>query len=98
MATLSDLAKQYAMYIRLNQDNPSAVSEIVSRINSLTYTESGRSISGADRDKLFVEIEETLSKPQVTKDGYLLKEAEDSSALLALVQMIRQKSNEGKKQ
>lgn len=98
MATLEDLATQYAMYIRLNRDNPTAVSEIANRINSLTYTDSGRAISDEDREKLFSEMEAALSKPQVTEDGYLLKEAEDSTALLALVKMIRQKSEKGKKQ
>ena len=41
MATIISLATEYANYLLLNSDNPSAASEIAQRINGLKYTKSG---------------------------------------------------------
>lgn len=88
MATINDLGVEYAGYIRLNQDNPHVASEIVERISELTYTSNGQPLSPTDRDGLISAIATELRTPR-TRDGRLLKEAEDISALLAMVDKIK---------
>jgi hypothetical protein len=92
MATIKDLAQEYAVYIKLNRDNPEVVSEISNRVKGLTYTSSGRSISERDKKELLDEIERLLSGRHPNEDGYYIVEAEDSSDLLRLINSIRNKS------
>lgn len=96
MATLSDLGKEYAEFIRLNSENPNVVTEIIRRIGELKYTKSKIPISDEDKKKLVDAIEKALSSRRVTKDGHILFEAEDSSELLKLVTLIRQSTQKGK--
>lgn len=91
MAAIDQIAKEYADYLHLNKHNPLAVDEIANRINGLVYTETGTGISKQDKEKILAEIQRILSMPKRTKDGRMIKEAEDSRALIRLVQMIRTK-------
>lgn len=92
MASVSDLAREYADYIRLNKDNPSAIGEIADRINSLVYTSSQNRLSDEDKKSLIDQIEKHLSHKRETKEGYLIVEAEDSTELVRLIQMLRQQT------
>lgn len=96
MATIEDLGKEYAQFIRLNRDNPNVVTEIAGRINGLTYTGTGKPISNDDKVKLADVIEGELSGKRNTEDGPIVVEAEDSRQLLKLVGLIRKKTQEGK--
>lgn len=92
MASINDLAKEYSDYLRLNKNNPSAINEIASRIKGLVYTSSKKPLSQEDTEKLISEIQSVLSSPKKTKDGYLIVEAEDSSELIKLIQMLRKQT------
>lgn len=97
MATIDSLAKEYADYLKLNFANPSATSEIIRRINGLTYTGTGNKLSVSDREKLVGEIERQINLENITPDGQFISlESEDSRQLLQLIQMIR-KGVEGSK-
>lgn len=89
MATLESLAQEYANYLRYNRDNPSAATEIINRINSITYTSSGSKISSSDKEELIDLIEKELSPKRKTRDGYLIVESEDSTQLIRLIQMVK---------
>ncbi|MCL6714177.1 hypothetical protein M8R20_45130 [Pseudomonas sp. R2.Fl] len=90
MATIDSLAREYVQYIRLNQDNPSAVSEIAKRINGITYTDSGASLTTADRARLVGAMEQEINADKRTSDGlYIVVESEDSSQLIRLIQMLK---------
>lgn len=95
MATINSLAEEYANYLRLNVGNPSAASEIVRRINALTYTSSGKSLSESDKDSLLSAIEEQLQPKRTGSDGRFITESEDSTQLIRLIQMVRS-GTEGK--
>jgi hypothetical protein len=89
MATISDLGKEYAGYIRLNIHNPNVSTEMVRRINGLTYTETGEPLSNEDKMKLLDTIQDELIKYQ-TKRGISVK-AEDSRTLIDIIDLIRKK-------
>lgn len=88
MATINDLAVEYAEYIRINRDSPYVASEIAERISRLTYTTSGQPLSLADKDALVSALRQELQHP-TTGAGRILRKGEDISALLAMVDKIR---------
>lgn len=89
MSTIIDLATEYANYLRINRDNPNAASEIAKRISDLTYTSSGQPISPDDKQSLITHLTEQLQPRKTTRGGMMLTEAEDISALLAMVEKIK---------
>jgi hypothetical protein len=90
MATIRSLATEYANYLALNSENPGAAAEIVKRINGLTYTNSGKSLTESDKRNLVNKIELALLPEKRAPDGLSFAvESEDSSQLIRLIQMIR---------
>lgn len=89
MASINNLAKEYADYIRLNSGNTGAIGEIVNRINALAYTESSKKISDEDKIELIDLVEKLLSERRQTTRGLLIKEAEDSTELIKLIKMLK---------
>lgn len=98
MATISSLAVEYANYLLLNSDNPSAATEIAKRINGLKYTKSGDSLTRSDKNDLVDKIHEKLLPEKRTPDGLsIILESEDSSQLIKLIQMIRSSTSGNQK-
>ncbi len=90
MATIISLAAEYANYLLLNSDNPSAASEIAQRINELKYTQSGDSLTDFDKNDLVNNIESVLLPEKRTPDELsIVLESKDSSELSKLIQVIR---------
>ncbi len=90
MATIISLATEYANYLLLNSDNPSAASEIAQRINELKYTQSGDSLTDFDKNDLVNNIESVLLPEKMTPDELsIVLESKDSSELIKLIQIIR---------
>ncbi len=90
MATIISLAAEYANYLLLNSDNPSAASEIAQRINELKYTQSGDSLTDFDKNDLVNNIESVLLPEKRTPDELsIVLESQDSSELSKLIQVIR---------
>ena len=96
MPTLKDFAEEYANSIRVNRGNPILSKEIATRIKELSYTQTGQSLSADDREKILQEIENLLGiSPQATGSGLrMVKNAEDSSNFIAMVQQIRSELNQ----
>ncbi len=88
MPTFQELAGEYANYMIVNQNNPHVVSEIANRILRLTYTDSGDSLTDSDKEDLLLRIR-TEIQGAGKKEAMLIKEAEDITALLAMVNKIK---------
>lgn len=97
MATIDSLAKEYVEYLKLNFDNPEAASEIINRINSLTYVQTREPLSYDDKLRLVNEMFGEVSPEVKGPNGeFMALESEDSSALVKLMLMI-QKGTVGSK-
>ena len=86
MATFESLAYEYAEYIRNNARQPYVVPEIMRRLNSLTYTDSGNPLTREDKLKILSHIEVILSM------GYgkvFEQRAEDSSDFLDILNQLK---------
>lgn len=93
MPTIDDIAQKYAQDLRINTTKITAY-EIVKKIRSLTYTESGEPISKEAALEIVDKIQSNISKA----DGRvgMIKESEDSSELIALIKMIRNEVQNGR--
>lgn len=87
MPTKKSLAKEYAEYLELNQDNPNVVDELAKRINSITFTKTQEPIPDKDKEEILNEITQIINS-----DERLITEAEDSTELIKLIQMIKEKT------
>ncbi|HEX7814403.1 hypothetical protein [Dyella sp.] len=92
MATINSLAKEYADYLILNRFDPGAASEVLRRIERITYVESGNPLSAVTKQHLVAEIEvillSTFKIPGT--DLNFAAESEDSSELVKLIALLRQ--------
>ena len=96
MATINSLAIEYSKYLRLNKNNPRAVSEIRKKIDQLTYTRSGEKIKQEDKDKIIEEIKNELTRVKKTPDGLSFAlESEDSSSLIKLIKKLQEEKTKG---
>lgn len=88
MATIQDLALQYAEYLQLNQNSPIAVQELANKINNLTYTTNNQPISSTDKKAIIDSIESLVTRKEAPGGG-IIHLAEDSSELIKLINMLR---------
>ena len=88
MATFKDLGIEYAKYIKLNRNNPSVVNEIIKKIDSLVFTDTSKPLSKEDKLQIIKYIQDELLKKKY-EDGHLIIEAEDSTELVNLIQMLQ---------
>jgi uncharacterized coiled-coil DUF342 family protein len=91
MATTQELARQYAEYLKLNQDNPIVVLELANKINALTYLNSNQPISKADKQAIVDAIESAIIRKEAPGGG-IIHLAEDSSELIKLINMLRSRT------
>jgi uncharacterized coiled-coil DUF342 family protein len=91
MPTLNDFAVEYANYIRNNIKNPILSKEIALHIKELSYTQTGKPLSNEDREKILKKIETFLVTNISTES---VKNAEDSTNFIAMVQQIRKELNQ----
>lgn len=90
MSSINELAKKYAKYLKEHKNSATVVEDLIKRIQSITYNETGKGLSESDIDRLISEIEIALEQ---TDDGlHYIVEAEDSSKLIQMVKMIRKGS------
>lgn len=89
MPTLNEFAHDYALQLRSEITSPTIVPDIAKRIRGLTYTKSGKPLSDADTEQIVKVIETALTTPNSVEGGGMLKEAEDSSKFIAMVNQIR---------
>ena len=86
MATMEELAKSYARELKSARDTKRAADQIFARIEGLTYVNTGKPISEADKQQL-------LKLIQTNIQDVAFKEA-DNTSYLALLAYINQKLEE----
>lgn len=96
MATINELAKQYANHLKLNRRNPTLIREVAATINGLIYTSSGKAISDEDKQKILCAIQDELSHKRSHPDGGMISKAEDSREFINLIKILQSEINKGK--
>jgi ribosome-binding protein aMBF1 (putative translation factor) len=97
MPTLRDFAEEYANCIRSQRENNPILSrEIALRIKGLSYTKTGESLSKEDKENILQELENLLgiSAQSTGSKPVMIKNAEDSTNFIAMVQQIRSELNQ----
>lgn len=92
MSTINSMAEDFANYLLLNRSNPSAGLEIAHRIKKITYSDTGNRLTNDDKDKLIDAISNmTLdaTKKRLPGGRFYSTEAQDSTQLIQLIQLIR---------
>jgi len=91
VASLSSLAKEYADYLAMNRFDAGASTEILRRINRLTYVTSQRPLTPEVRRQLVEDIADELFPPRRVPgtDLTYVEEAEDSTELHKLIALLR---------
>jgi hypothetical protein len=84
MATVEELAKSYARELKSAYDTKHAADQIFARIEGLTYVETNKPISEADKRKL-------LKLMQANIQGDIAFKEADNTSYLALLAYINQK-------
>ena len=90
MATFTELGQEYGDFLENNSQTPNrAIQEIVTKINSLRFTESKDPLSVQDKLKIIAEIEAYL-QTRKKRNGYLIVESHNSTSYIDLVNQIRE--------
>jgi hypothetical protein len=91
MAGKKELAGKYATRLRVASNKAAEVREIAREIDKLTYSESNKSISKADRLEIvaFIEIDLALQSQETDGTYGILKEA-DNKKYLELVKALKE--------
>jgi len=88
MPSIETFGQKYATQLREDHLSPSGIQRVINAIRGIQYTSSGEPLSNQDVDTLLNAIEQELRTP-LTKEGRVIKEAEDSRKIIQVIKMIR---------
>lgn len=98
MATLESIATELVEYANANFRSRNISNYFLNRINGITYTNNGKSLSIEDKLKLLdiVEFKFRYGPDKNLGDVVQTNESENSSAFIELVKMMRKDYKNGK--
>ena len=98
MATLESIAQDIAGYILSNNLSKNLFSYVTSKLDNLTYSNTGLSISTEDKLKILDIVElKLIHGVNYEEEGlFLLGESENSTAFIELVKKMKDRYKNGK--